>query len=61
MNTGVGASGTDGDDPVTGDEGERGLHRVLNGRGVRLRLPAGIVGAVILDDGGDAGGQDRSR
>jgi hypothetical protein len=54
MNTRVGSPRADCDHRVPGDEGQRGLDRVLNRGAVRLRLPAGVVGAVILDDGGDA-------
>ena len=56
MNARVGAAGADGDDGFGGDECERILHRVLQRGRVRLRLPAGIVGAVILDERGDAPG-----
>ena len=54
MNAGVGAPGTDRDDRMTGDERQRRLHGVLDRRRVRLRLPAGVLGAVIFDNGGDA-------
>ena len=39
---------------MTGDEGYRRLYGVLNRYRVFLRLPAGVLGAVILYDGGDA-------
>ncbi len=39
---------------MAGDEGYRRLDGVLNRGRVLLRLPAGVLGAVILDDGGDA-------
>ena len=51
----VGAAGAD--DAITGcagDERERRLHRSWMDVGVRLRLPAGVVRAVVLHDGGDA-------
>jgi len=53
MHAFVGAPGADGNDGVARDEGKRGLYRVLNRAGVYLRLPAGVAGAVIFDDGGD--------
>jgi hypothetical protein len=53
VNTGVRTPRADRDDRMAGDEGKRGLYRVLDRPGVSLRLPAGIVGAVILDDGGN--------
>src|SRR5450631_2703293 len=55
----VGAPGTDGEDGMTGDESYRGLHGVLDRRRVLLRLPTGVLGAVILHDGGDAAAEIR--
>ena len=50
----VGAAGADDDDGLAGYEGDRGLDGILDRRRVLLRLPAGVFGAVILDDGCDA-------
>src|ERR1700688_1844786 len=60
----VGAPGTDGEDGMTGDESYRGLYGVLDRRRMLLRLPTGVLGAVILHDGGDAaafGSRSRDR
>jgi len=54
VHSGIGAPGADGEDGMAGDEGYRRLYGVLNRDRVFLGLPAGVLGAVILDDGGDA-------
>jgi hypothetical protein len=54
VHSAIGAAGADGEDGMAGDEGYRRLHGVLDRNRVILRLPAGVLGAVILDDGGDA-------
>src|SRR4029077_19476380 len=50
----IGTPGADRCDRVPRDESDRRLHRVLNRCRVVLRLPTGVLGAVILHDGGDA-------
>ena len=54
VHAGIGAAGANGDDGLAGDERQGRLHGVLDRRRMHLRLPAGIFGAVVLDDGGDA-------
>ena len=53
VNAGIGAAGANGNDGVARDERKRCLDGVLNRDRMHLRLPTGVVGAVILDDGGD--------
>jgi hypothetical protein len=49
----VGAACADRDDGLPRHEGQCRLHGILDGGAVVLRLPAGVFGAVIFDDGGD--------
>src|SRR5450631_437146 len=51
VNAGVGTAGANRDYGRAGDESNGILHRVLHGGRVRLRLPSGVPGAVVLDQG----------
>ena len=50
MHAGIGAAGPDDREPCLGDRRQCLLHRLLDGRRVRVPLPAGIVRPVILED-----------